>query len=168
MKKYLVRLLSAIVVASNPLTATAAAYLCVEDAVTGFDWDNGRWIQRNYFATQWLVRKHGPDEAVAAFCFTEMKLDGLSPGGKGPDGTFGCYSRSEVGQPVGFVHRCREFLATDGTLHSIDCARYILPYRFFPNGEYVATQTYEISPPPHEGQRDSLSIAVGRCSVVTD
>lgn len=162
-----------VAVAINPIPAAATAYLCIEDAVTGFDWEGGKWVQKNFLTSQWIVRKYERGDETADTCFQLLMKDGLLA--EPPPGSvmlleYGCYSRSEVGTEPGFVHRCKENWDGDGTLRLVECTDYLLPYRFIPNAEYISTTTYP-APRPNgfEGnERDSISVAVGRCSVVSE
>jgi hypothetical protein len=166
--------LSAVVVLAaiaNPLPAVSAAYLCIEDALTGFDWKGGHWVQTNFITSQYLIRKHDPDDPIAATCYAELARDGreIARINEKQTHTFGCYSHTEVGAEPSYPSACREWLDQNGGIALIQCSSVALQYQFMPTGEYFSTRDFgAVGTFSAEDERDSLGIAVGRCSVVSD
>jgi len=157
---------------ANPVPAVAAAYLCVEDAVTGFDWEGGRWVQKNFRPQQWLIRKHELDDPVSSACVYQMTEGGLNvewKPGEAQTSVYACYTRTEVGEEVGYAGPCREWLSKSGEVTQIECEGFVSTYRFTSSGEYVSTTTFgAFGNASTEDQRDSLGLAVGRCSIVSN
>jgi hypothetical protein len=171
MKPSFLSVVAVMVAVTNPISAMAAAYLCVEDAITGFNWEGGKWVQRNFRPQQRLIRKHALDDRVAVVCGDDIAQRGLKTE-IGPSEVLafihGCYSRTEVGAEVGYADLCREWLVEFGKVTQVACSQYGAEYEFNPAGAYLSTTTFgALGSYGSDDPRDSLGIAVGRCSTVS-
>lgn len=135
----------------------AATSLCVEDAATGFNWENGKWVQSNFFTASYIIRPIAKSETIGRYCREAIA--------ESSDKRQACYARYEVGETPGSsdVTQCTEFPLNGTETNFVRCDKAYAPYNFEPSGEFTLTR---INAPRADDYRDSLAIAVGKCSVV--
>lgn len=170
-------ILAAIALAAMTGQTMAATYLCVEDASTGFNWKDGRWVQTNFYEHQNIVRKHSLSDDIAVRCFNTLARSGRSTEPvvdlyvETVKSGFGCYSQARIGEEVDdmSVTPCQETYFED-KLRSVRCEEGLFTkFKFEPAGEFILTRNYSapITPVDPTRDRDSLLMAVGKCSVIS-
>lgn len=107
--------------------------LCEETASTGFNWEGGGWVQRNFSPQKFVVRKINKAEDRPEQGYDNLCLESNRKGSQG------CYSVAPPGEPQRF-RWCSEHLdeGTSGTVARIDCSAP-LPFTtfvFLPNGPF--------------------------------
>jgi hypothetical protein len=150
---------------SNP--ASSQSYVCVEEASSGFDWHEGQWQRSNFTPKQYVISKAREPSAPVEFCFDDLKQNDHPTSRSQTDTngrTFGCYFANEIGQAPSVSHLCTERGDINGEIQSIDCSG-MQNFKLAPGGEFVFSQTYPAPDiPDPTAQRDSLVLAIGKCS----
>ena len=143
--------------------------ICASEKETGFNWRNGQWVQSTFRSgTQTIVQKIDlkknselPLLERANQCKTEApRIFGTWTESRG------CYLIKEVGSPKTTLHgeMCSEHFVSS-TLLKIVCKSMT----FVPDGNYSSSPEYsDISSNPKNDYKDSLVLAVGQCSRLTE
>ena len=131
--------------------------LCVSEKETGFNWVSGDWVQANF----------KPEEKILI-----QKIVGSAPTCK-PDvkdgmfGTTGCYLIKSLGTSptfLGIPENCDE-ISEKNSLKVVHCPKI----SFHPNGRFIRFPWHaDISDNPKNGNKDSLILAVGKCSRIVE
>lgn len=150
-------ILAAIALAAMTGQTMAATSLCVEDAATGFNWENGKWVQSNFITSTYVIRPLSESEKIGDLCRAVVSAS--------IDKRQVCYVRHEVGETPtsGNVSQCTEYPLGSTETSVVRCDKGFAEYQFEPNGEFLLTRTMNTG---GDDYRDSLAIAVGKCSVV--
>lgn len=155
-------------------SSLAVTTICAEDISTGFNWEDGAWHQANYPERNWIAKEISVDDKLAVVCKAEIERDGLSIEpvmGEGFSTSYGCFTFSVVGEEPGFgdVQRCLKYMDVAGVLSSAECKHDIwMDVMFDLDGEFVLNRTAALimSEPDAAGERDSVVLAIGKCTSV--
>lgn len=155
---------AAVALAAMTGQGLAASYLCIEDAATGFNWENDAWVQSNYFTSTYIVRTVQADEEIGEFCRAMIASEGPQPNQR-----TACYALHVMGEPVtsANVTLCNEYPPSGKDITLVRCDAAFVPYEFRTNGEFIIKRVNGGLNAPVDGGRDSLAIGVGKCSLVT-
>lgn len=162
----------ALVVMAQP--ALAATSLCVETSKTGFDWSQGAWTQSNFLTSQIIVRKVEMTDPAAEFCRSVFESDKLQEGivrSEYSASRNACYLHYDVGTEPSYTSGqvCVEILGEADSVVFVTCSRSrFISFDFEPSGEYLSTRTYAApdSSRTATDERDSLAMAIGKCSII--
>jgi hypothetical protein len=143
--------------------------LCIGEKSTGFDWRNNQWNFTRFKPEKYFIEKLKPERsAQTLLCWSDaqekkrhetndMALD------------WGCYSIREGDEQgrAGPSHLClEEWKAVNRSLvlQGVSCDEI----KFKPNGNFEAVQWSggEAALAEKSNYKDSLSITVGRCSII--
>lgn len=152
-----------------PAQSFAFSVLCIEDHSTGYNWRDGKWTPANYNTDQLLITDVSDDpELAGANCIAEDQV--VSPWGS--VSAKRCFNLAAIGEPRSSsgTSRCTAWYDKDDTdkIDSVSCEGAWEDYTFTPNGEFIMSRTYSapLSLPTDAENRDSLVLAIGKCSVV--
>lgn len=167
-----VTILAALLLMAQPTLATTT--ICAEEISTGFNWENGAWHQANYPERNWIAKEISIDHKLAIVCKADIERDGLSTEPVMDEGfatSYGCFTFSVVGEEPGFgdVQRCLKYMDTSFLVISAECKNDIwMDVMFDLNGEFILNRTAALimSEPDPAGQRDSIVMAIGKCTQV--
>ncbi len=140
--------------------------LCIGEKSTGFDWRNNQWNFTHFKPEKYFIEKLKPERSARTLlCWSDaqekkrhesndMALD------------WGCYNVREDESP-GLAHLCLEYWkAVNGSLvlQGVSCDEI----KFKPNGNFNAVQWSgsDAQLAEKSNYKDSLSITVGRCSII--
>ena len=172
-------LLPALVMAqiSSP---TALNAVCIEEQASGFNWKGGRWQPAKYQSDEKLhIRRLTPEEvskdAAETFdrpisCLNMDLKTAHDVSGFGETGKLArraCYSIKEFGKEALLMisaELCTEIF-NNTVLEKVECKSM----HFSPNGLFIRLPWYQAmntSSKPQNDYKDSLVIAVGKCSVL--
>jgi len=135
--------------------------LCEETASTGFNWEGGEWVQRNFSPQKFIVRKINKAEDRPKQGYDNLCLEANRKGGQG------CYGVAPPGETQRF-RWCSEYLdeGTSGTLTRIDCSAP-LPFTEF---VFLPSGPFQRSFFPWEEARSMggarLALGHGKCTVI--
>ncbi len=143
--------------------------LCVGEKSTGFNWEQGEWVAVRFKLSKYIISKIQPDSPKAGSCKTTLK--NVKSGSFQIWGwTEGCYNIRRMGTEF-YPHLtqvCPENWEKSGSGHSItyiDCRKKGWVFR--PNGNFIHSSIHvNLDPSPEKNYKDSLSISVGKCSVI--
>lgn len=173
-KRLILAAVSALLAAQPVMAATT--YLCVEEVSTGLDWRDGRWTPVNYYPQQHVIKRLDADDELASVCLKMMADEGRNAGrivdAESPvlSDQWACYSQINVGDTATYMDTslCKELYFKDA-LDSVRCDDGLFAnYKFEPAGEFLITRT-TAAPVTQDNPavaRDSLSLSVGKCSVI--
>lgn len=162
------RLPLAVALIGAPNIAPVHTSLCVEEASTGFNWQDGRWVETTFATGNFLIRELGRSAAIsdACFCLLEWQQSKAERTiTEGSDITWGCCALHVVGDEATGAIPCKEYWSDDD-LQTVDCSGGFVVFRGAPNGEFVKAQTDPIPGPRDAQQRDSLVLSHGQCSAI--
>ena len=132
--------------------------LCVSEKETGFDWQSGNWVQKNFKpGEQLLIQKIAGSDP---FCKADVTTDksGFSKG---------CYQIKVLGSPSSFLdipEVCDE-ASEKNSLKVVHCRRI----SFHPDGRFIRLPWHaDIFDNPKNDTKDSLVLSVGRCSRIVE
>jgi hypothetical protein len=141
--------------------------LCIGEKSTGFNWHDNEWNFARFKPEKYLVEKLRAERSeLTAFCWSEAKEKTRHEFAAGAL-DWGCYSVREGEQSLGppnLAHLCLEDWKTlNGSLvlQTVSCEEI----KFKPNGNFNAVQ-WSGSLAEESNYKDSLSITVGRCSII--
>ena len=138
---------------------------CESDAITGFNWRNGKWKKVNFRNATFIFKKldHRSDDKSVAMCtlLISSKTDTVV------DEKFStlnrCYSVQELGGGKPTAEVCREF-HFDGEINSVVCGSHN-EYAFHPYEQLlIAPHHRNVKSNPKDDYKDSFSIGVGKCA----
>ncbi|RYF83963.1 MAG: hypothetical protein EOO29_01390 [Comamonadaceae bacterium] len=143
--------------------------ICISDKETGFNWKSGEWVQANFKAgTKLLVQKLDIEAYAARPPDERPHMCKPEPGTS--FGTLstsrGCYLVKEMGAPSSLLsaEMCDEILDKNN-LNVVHCRRF----SFHPDGRFIQFPSHaDISSNPKDDYKDSLALAVGKCSRLSD
>lgn len=166
------------------LAATASAQvkpfkvICIEEKSTGYNWKSGNWVQTNFIARdKFTIQKIdtnvlSKDSGHHMFC------------GDGGDVLWklsnGCYQFNELGEKPSALNtrECSEnFHYSSNDRGYIDCPGGVARNHiiFKPDGEFVSfSSSFGVGMAIQDGSagsdkpRDSITVSVGKCSVISD
>lgn len=158
------------------LAATAVARplapfrsLCIPEKATGFNWESAGWVNANFKPQRKLLIQKVDVKANASKPVGERYLLCEEPTTvpiTGGSITKACYAIREHGRPPAGLdgEMCYESFV-EGQVKSIDCRRVT----FLPDGPYIELPWHmNIERRPADNYKDSLVLAVGTCSVVSE
>jgi hypothetical protein len=144
--------------------------LCVGDDSTGFYWENGKWVRTGFKTENTLVKKYdiSKNARAATLCYGDGKITGEG------EHRFsrGCYNYSKVGRKPysGNFQLCQErwrYKNGGYSLRSVHCDSRQNDMAFAPEGWFHLSHLHsQTSGKPDDDTKDSLSISVGKCSVI--
>jgi hypothetical protein len=146
--------------------------LCVREKETGFNWKNGDWVQANFSpGKQILVQKIDVDAAKDKAPLTENMFQPCRPEEsrdlKVVIHTTACYVVKEIGTPTTIlnVQMCTERFNYKHALQDVRCEQVT----FQPDGGFIERPLYvDVDLHPPKDYKDSLALAVGRCTRIVD
>jgi hypothetical protein len=154
-----------------PTAVAPYATRCVEEAGTGFNWKDGRWILTNFNKETLTITKfnealHKDDVNLCDFDKPPSEDFALDDFGS----LNACYSIS-TGNADRMFDWCEEYYdKTNGVwvLNSAHCSGGITPeISFKPDGAFVFAMTSALlSDKPKDDYKDSLKLSHGRCATV--
>jgi hypothetical protein len=164
---------AAVMAAGIATPSQALTVLCLEDSSIGFNWTEEEWTPSKYPPESYIVKKLEASDPLGSACFDLMAHIGRSATPvkseySGSSST-SCYARYGVGsEPTMLdVEMCTEMWTDDGSLNAVYCQEGILAkFNFSPNGEFVIDRTFAVPRLSQKPERDSLVLAVGKCSVI--
>ena len=144
--------------------------LCEEAASTGFNWDNGAWVQVNFKPEKYIVRKVSkvPEEAI-------NQCHGEPDRVEGPylRRLEGCYSFAVLGEKPSYEW-CVEWSAGKDnlwTLWFVECNR-ALSLKFLPTGPFNFSRWSGVAQFPlntivdDDGYQEALKVSHGKCTII--
>lgn len=154
--------------------------LCISDAGTGFNWQNGAWKQVNFVEYKYIVSKIDYQDSDAkldtaetrllhARCTTPLETQSYTRHANFK--SFGtCLKVQEVGEEYASYFACHEYHSnfgeTDNWEVTISCSRNTFSMR--PNGHFHKGHIHDnLADGPDVSYKDSLSIFVGKCVDIT-
>ena len=135
--------------------------LCEETASTGFNWEGGEWVQRNFSPQKFIVRKINRAEDRPKQGYDNLCLEANREEGQG------CYSVAPPGEPQRF-RWCDEYLdhGAWGNLTRIDCSAtlWFNVFSFLPSGPFQRS----FFPWEEVQSRGSarLTLGHGKCTII--
>lgn len=169
MMKKLILILTTLMVLS-PVHAEEEFYtaLCIEKGSTGFNWENGKWVQTNFKPEKYLIERVEivDSNEKSSICLDKYKSTDLSVLGSFKKDK-GCYGIRDFGTEIK-NHRyrlCPESYRKKGStweLQWVGCGGW----KFLPNGPFHRTEWKGIvlDPKPENDYKPSLAISHGTCS----
>ena len=139
---------------------------CSETEATGFNWENGKWVQVNFAPATLLVHKFDP----ARHGGETNICDSLEPDDPLVMSEFatlpGCYSFGDANEDPLFEW-CEEFydrIDSQWRLNSVNCPLIGRQLSFKPDGAFVyVINAANLSDKPEDDYKDSLKLSQGRC-----
>jgi hypothetical protein len=137
---------------------------CESDAITGFNWRNGKWNKVNFINSTYIFKKldHKSDDRSVARCTllisskTDMVEDRFLSLNR-------CYSVQELGGGKPTVEVCSEF-HFDGETNSVVCGSHN-EYAFHPYEQLlIAPHHRNVKSNPKDDYKDSFVVGVGKCA----
>lgn len=151
----------------NPLAPFTS--LCLEDQSNGFGWKRGAWEATQFKADKkYLIQKIAPEKYKEMGTLCRAKEARV---GGNYRVEYGCYNMREMGEEIrGFTSTMCSETWENNALKKISCDEPIIgaQYFFLPDGNYIRFPWHsDIDQNPKDQYKDSLSISVGKCSVVS-
>jgi hypothetical protein len=148
-----------------PLLPSSYSLLCQGDQATGFDWRANNWVQTNFIPEQRILARRVDND-----CLTAPEEDANYD-------TFVirhvCLNERKVGDPYyKYVSQwCIEYYNWRGARwdRTIDCKGSDIIGTYAPDGLFQRSSLHsDVSSTGRNGAKDSLTVEVGRCSLLTD
>lgn len=152
--------------------------LCIEEAATGFNWENGSWIHANYRPDKRYLIQRIPAEKIkqgdgnniphlSCVLSSDNPLEIRRIGNH--IFTNGCYNIRKQGEKLsGLSSKICSEQWIDGDLQKITCERNFQSTSFLPDGNYIMLPWHsDVSINPKDGRQDSLILSVGKCSIIS-
>lgn len=160
-------------VLAQPARGSTAGYsvLCVEEQATGFNWENMRWVRKN-FNGQTLVVSRVPTEKYMND--KNKALEFMLCKDKSADDTtldktafvHACYTMVQVGNKPNFLDSQMCVETWEGNrLKQVNCDNHSSKFAFEPAGGFIK-QPWHMDVRSNESSKDSLSLGVGKCSPI--
>jgi hypothetical protein len=131
--------------------------LCVSEKETGFNWVSGDWVQTNFKAGEKLLIQKIVEPTP--YCKADTTPSSLS--------TKGCYQIKVLGSPPSFLDfpdECDE-ISEKNSLKVVHCRKI----SFQPDGRFIRLPWHaDIFENPKNNTKDSLVLAVGKCSRIVE
>jgi hypothetical protein len=163
-------IIAAIIIATPALASTT---LCVETGRTGFSWKNGEWVSVDFTVEQWIARRTTAGDPQDFGCHDRLAARGITDEivqGQYGDSATACYVIYQVGtEPADFdIYDCRESYSDEKGMWIASCESAFQDFQFGPSNEFVMSRTYAVPvyAPENATSKDSLVVAVGKCSVI--
>lgn len=156
-------------IAQTPTAPAPFKSICITDKEVGYNWKAGEWVPASFKSgTKILVQKFdlASYEGKPAY----LRPYACKPEPVGGFGdlvvTRGCYLVKDFGTATHMFNAemCDE-LTNKGVLESVKCRKIT----FHPDGRFIQLPWHaDISDKPEDDKKDSLVLAVGKCSRFSD
>ena len=138
--------------------------LCIEDARTGFSWENKGWKQADFIEEKYIVKK----KSNTTFCKVKNKDNKFEK--DGINFASGCYSYikhgSNSGVDLDIFNECREvwkYVDDKYVLIRVHCDNIA----FNPNGNFMKHHVSgHLEDNPRGDYKDPITISHGKCTVL--
>ncbi len=161
---------------ANLVRLPPSSILCIDDAATGFDWKNKKWVQTNFkISERYIARKIEVEKYLKRedrsknnflLCDDPRVVD-LTENGKQFSGIVdACYEIKSMGSQANIFDSriCSEWWK-NGLLESVSCNKHTPQLYFHPDGSFIRYPWHtNISKSAEE--KDSLVLSVGTCSTI--
>ena len=141
---------------------TRATILCIEEVSNGFNWKNGEYVPTKFTLDKKLIKKVSNKECSSK----PYKYDYMGS-------SEGCYKIDTFGEEESkYAYSCNEIWKTDKEnkpeyITQVQCGKFE-NIRFQPNGNFIFSRTTnDLSSKPKNGQKDSMYISAGKCSIIS-
>lgn len=158
---------------AQPAKGSTAGYsvLCIEEQSTGFNWENMRWVRKN-FNGQTLIISRVPSEKymsektkAAEFMLCKDKSGDNSVYEK-ISLIHACYTMVQVGNKPNFLDSQMCVETWEGnSLKRVSCEDHMSKFAFEPAGGFIK-QPWHMDVRSTETSKDSLALGVGKCSPI--
>lgn len=175
MNKFVFLFLSLIAASAfgQPAKGSTAGYsvLCVEEQAVGFNWENRRWVKKN-FNGQTLLISRVPAEKytnektkTVDFLMCEDRSDKNHAFEK-MSFVNACYTMVQMGNKPNFLDAQMCVETWEGNkLARVSCENHTSKFAFEPAGGFIK-QPWHMDVRSEEASKDSLSLGVGKCSPI--
>jgi len=144
---------------------TNATFFCNGAQATGFNWENGRWVESSFMTRSYVITKI-PMPYGHSSC--KFFVEQAEPDAVGDTYAFlsRCYRVKDMNEDgQGFERACREIYDSSRNLTYVNCNEGLSSIKFDPNGEFIYTMDTMFA--ENNGSRDSLVMMIGRCSEIS-
>lgn len=166
--------LSSLVSIAQPSLGSRSGYsaVCVEEQVTGFNWQNKRWVKANFQVETFIVSRI-PLEKYKSIVDARANTILLCSDKSGDNYSYGntdyvheCYSVSKLGEKPSILdsNMCLE-VWENKKLQSVSCNNHSSKLAFQPAGGFIK-QPWHSDVRLDEQQKDSLTLSVGKCTPI--
>ncbi len=160
---------------TEPTSLADFTSLCEETASTGFNWDNGAWVQVNFKPEKYIVRKVSNAEDRPQL--EGYQVDGCASSKRSKDWNArgvvatmdGCYSVADIGEKQSFEWCGEAYSKLPGStweVANITC-RGNTNFYFAPNGLFHRSSIHgDVALGSVWPDKDSLAVSHGKCTVI--
>jgi len=158
---------------AQPAKGSPAGYsvLCVEEQAVGFNWENKRWVRKNFNGQTLLISRvpaekylNDKDKSVEVLLCEDRRTR---------DQTFdkvsfvnACYTMIQMGSKPNFLDSQMCIETWEGNkLARVSCENHTSKFAFEPAGGFIK-QPWHMDVRSEEASKDSLSLGVGKCSPI--
>jgi hypothetical protein len=156
---------------SQPNEGVGAGYvvLCREEQATGFDWENNKWVQRNFkektFSISRVPSQNYENLATARSKGIPLCSEPFSKELSHENITWynACYTMVELGDKPNLLdsRTCVETWI-DNKLEAVSCLKHASRFSFAPSGGFSKSTLADVA--LGKSKKDSAVISVGKCS----